>query len=193
MQHGEFILILGGARTGKSAFAVRLAREWEASTSGRVCFIATAEAQDAEMQARIARHRAERPPHWVTIEEPKHLDHALSLVHDAAVVIVDCLTLWVSNWLLAAEHQGACGHGIEQMMERVLEEVGDTPQTIICVSNEVGWGLVPDTPLGRAFRDLLGQVNQRIAQTATQVYLMVAGLPLQLKPNDLSPWTRRTS
>lgn len=182
MNNGELILILGGARAGKSAFALRLASERETSTSRRVCFIATAEALDDEMHARIARHRAERPSHWLTIEEPKYLDRALSQARDTSIVIVDCLTLFVSNWLLAIEDKHVCEGKVTQVVGNFLATAVNNEQTIICVSNEVGLGLVPETPLGRAFRDVLGWVNQRFAQAATQVYLLVAGLPLQLKP-----------
>jgi adenosyl cobinamide kinase/adenosyl cobinamide phosphate guanylyltransferase len=179
MSEGELVLLLGGARAGKSAFALRLARERATATSVRVCFIATAETLDEEMEARIARHRAERPRDWLTIEEPKRLDIALGEACNAEIVIVDCLTLLVSNWLLTT------GADCEQEMMRVLESflalVRSSKQTIICVSNEVGLGLVPEAPLGRAFRDILGRVNQRFAESATEVYLLVAGLPLQLK------------
>ncbi|MBI4552603.1 MAG: bifunctional adenosylcobinamide kinase/adenosylcobinamide-phosphate guanylyltransferase [Candidatus Latescibacteria bacterium] len=182
MNEGELILILGGARAGKSTFALRLARERATSTSGRVCFIATAEALDDEMHARIVSHRAERPSHWQTIEEPKHLDRALSQARDADVVIVECLTLFASNWLLATEHESACEQEVTRIVEDFLAISGTQRQFIICVSNEVGLGLVPETSVGRAFRDVLGRMNQRFAQAADRVYVLVAGLPLQLKP-----------
>jgi adenosyl cobinamide kinase/adenosyl cobinamide phosphate guanylyltransferase len=173
------MLILGGARAGKSAFALRLAQEREAAAAARVCFIATAEALDDDMAARIAHHRAERPGHWQTVEEPRHLDRALDRAAGADVVIVDCLTLFVSNWLLAAGEERACAQEVDRIMEAVLEM--DAPQTLLFVSNEVGLGVVPDTPLGRSFRDVLGRVNQRVARAADRVYLLVAGLPLQVK------------
>jgi adenosylcobinamide kinase/adenosylcobinamide-phosphate guanylyltransferase len=177
MAGGELILILGGARAGKSAFAMRLA-----ASSARVCFIATAEALDDEMRTRIVCHRAQRPSHWMTIEEPKRLDLALSQACEAEVVIVDCLTLLVSNWLLASKDERACTEEVGRIVESILAAARKNEQTIICVSNEVGLGVVPETSLGRAFRDLLGRVNQQVAQNATQVYLLVAGLPIQLKP-----------
>lgn len=177
---GELILVLGGARAGKSAFALRLASERSAATSARVCFVATAEALDEEMEARIERHRTERPSDWLTLEEPKQLDIALSKAHDAEVVILDCLTLFVSNWLVTTG--AGCEEEITRVVEAFLALARSSNQTIICVSNEVGLGLVPEAPLGRAFRDMLGRVNQRFAESAAEVHLLVAGLPLQLKP-----------
>jgi adenosyl cobinamide kinase/adenosyl cobinamide phosphate guanylyltransferase len=182
MGDGELILILGGARAGKSSFALRLAGEREAATAGGVCFIATAEAIDDEMRDRIARHRAERPAHWLTIEEPKRIDAALEQAREATIVIVDCLTLFVSSWLTAASDASACEEEVMQVVERFLARASERTQVIICVSNEVGSGIVPQSVLGRAFRDLLGRVNQRVARAATGAYLLVAGLPMQLKP-----------
>ena len=186
MNEGELILILGGARAGKSAFALRLAAEREAAKSQGVCFIATAEALDDEMHARILRHRRERPAHWATIEEPKRLDSALRRARDKRIVIVDCLTLFVSNWLMDRIERDPEAE-IARVVERFLSLAAEGRQTIICVSNEVGLGIVPETPLGRRFRDALGRVNQQFAQAATQAYLLVAGLPLQLKGRDGQP------
>lgn len=171
------ILILGGARAGKSTFALRLAKE--KAGQGSVTFIATAQAFDDEMSQRIARHREERPPHWNTIEEPYQLDEALIKALDSDVVIVDCLTLFVSNWLLRDE-----ASKLQEVSESFLASVQSQTQTVIVVSNEVGLGLVPETPLGRTFRDSLGRVNQQFAEAADEVYLLVAGLPLRLKPRD---------
>ncbi|MEW6733709.1 MAG: bifunctional adenosylcobinamide kinase/adenosylcobinamide-phosphate guanylyltransferase [Acidobacteriota bacterium] len=179
------ILITGGARAGKSAFALRLASEYETHRCGKVCFIATAEALDDEMQARILSHRAERPSHWLTIEETRQLDQALIKASDADIVIVDCLTLFVSNWLMAVSRESASDE-VMRVVASFLKLATNTGQTIIFVTNEVGMGLVPETSLGRIFRDILGRVNQRLAQTASQVYLLVAGLPLQLKPTGKS-------
>lgn len=174
----KLILVLGGARAGKSTFALRLANEY-GGEEGSVCFIATAQALDDEMAERIARHRGERPAHWTTIEEPYQLDNALLKATDSNVVIVDCLTLFVSNWLLRSEE-----HKLQEIAERFLVNIRSQNQTVICVSNEVGLGIVPETPLGRTFRDLLGRVNQQFAAAADEVYLLVAGLPLRLKPRD---------
>lgn len=173
----KLILVLGGARAGKSTFALRLAKDY--AGEGSVTFIATAQALDAEMEQRIARHREERPKNWTTIEEPYHLDEALVNVSDSGVALVDCLTLFVSNWLLREDE-----HTLNEVTQRFLANVRSRTQTVIVVSNEVGLGLVPETPLGRTFRDLLGRVNQQFAEAADEVYLLVAGLPLRLKPRD---------
>ncbi|HKS08267.1 MAG TPA: bifunctional adenosylcobinamide kinase/adenosylcobinamide-phosphate guanylyltransferase [Pyrinomonadaceae bacterium] len=173
----KLILILGGARAGKSTFALRLAQEHAGESS--VTFIATAQALDEEMAQRIACHREERPAHWSTIEEPYEIDRALIQAPDSSVVLIDCLTLFVSNWLLRDE-----APRLQETVESFLATVRSRTQTVICVSNEVGLGLVPETPLGRTFRDLLGRVNQQFAETADEVYLLVAGLPLRLKPRE---------
>ena len=180
----QLILLLGGARAGKSSCALRLAVERERLYGSTVCFIATAQALDEDMSSRIARHRAERPPHWQTIEEPYQLDEALRQTGDAGVVIVDCLTLLVSNWLLRYDDEQQCERILRQITEGVLNLAQLKRQTIICVSNEVGLGVVPETRLGRTFRDLLGRVNQDFAQAADEVYLLVAGLPWRLKPAE---------
>jgi adenosylcobinamide kinase / adenosylcobinamide-phosphate guanylyltransferase len=178
---GRMILLLGGARAGKSAHAMRLAQD--RASGDEVCFIATAQGLDEDMTKRIARHRAERPTNWRTIEEPCQIDEALRQASEAGIVIVDCLTLFVSNWLMrhAAEHE--CEQFVRRITREFLELAQTQKQTIICVSNEVGLGIVPDTRMGRVFRDLLGRVNQDFAAAAAEVYLIVAGLPLQLKPS----------
>lgn len=178
----KLILLLGGARAGKSAYALRLAAERENISGAGVCFIATAQGLDEDMAARIARHRTQRPPHWRTIEEPYQLDEALRQTGEAGIVIVDCLTLFVSNWLLRYEDEQQCETVVGQITEEFLKLARSRRQTIICVSNEAGLGIVPDTRLGRSFRDLLGRVNQDFAEADDEVYLLVAGLPLQLKP-----------
>jgi adenosyl cobinamide kinase/adenosyl cobinamide phosphate guanylyltransferase len=183
----QLILFLGGARAGKSTRAVRLAEERERSSGSEVCFIATAQALDEDMSARIGRHQTERPAHWRTIEEPYQLDEALRLTGEAGVVIVDCLTLFVSNWLLRYEDENQCERVLRQITFDFLEMAQSRRQTIICVSNEVGLGVVPETRLGRIFRDLLGRVNQDFSQAVDEVYLLVAGLSLQLKPNCPKP------
>jgi len=174
----KLILVLGGARAGKSAFALRLADERLADSKG--CFIATAQALDAEMAERIARHREERSGKWTTVEEPFHLDDALLQATESHVIIIDCLTLFVSNWLLRSENESE--QILQPIVERLLANVKSQTATVICVSNEVGLGIVPDNLLGRTFRDLLGRVNQQFAAAADEVYLLIAGLPLQLKP-----------
>lgn len=178
----RLILVLGGARSGKSAYAQRLAQELGGE---RVLFVATAEAGDAEMARRIARHRQERPPAWRTLEAPRHAAEAIrSNLGDAEVVLIDCLTLLVSNAILrlgtpppAADAEAASREEIEALVLACQ----DTPTTFIVVSNEVGLGLVPETPLGRLYRDLLGLANQALAARAQSVYLLVAGLAVDIK------------
>jgi len=179
---GPLILLLGGARAGKSDYALRLAMAQGRRPEMKVCFIATAQASDDDMTARITRHREQRPSEWQTIEEPYQIDEALRQASEAAVVIVDCLTLFVSNWLLRYEEEERCETVVRQITEEFLAVAGTRGQTIICVSNEAGLGVVPETRLGRIFRDVLGRVNQHFAEAADEVYLLVAGLPLQLKP-----------
>ena len=173
----ELVLILGGARAGKSTFALNMAN----SISDKVCFVATAEALDEEMEARIQTHRAERSPNWSTVEEPRDLSLALQKVGDSDVVIVDCLTLLVSNWMMSEPDVDVMNTKVLQTTSDFLKTVSAGNQTVICVSNEVGLGLVPDNALGRVYRDTLGRVNQLVAAAADRVYLVVAGLPLQIK------------
>jgi adenosylcobinamide kinase / adenosylcobinamide-phosphate guanylyltransferase len=185
----QLILLLGGARSGKSSFAERLAEQ-----SGRsVAYIATAQASDADMRQRIQRHQASRPAHWRTIEEPLHLANAVQQAASVAdVLLLDCITTWLGNWLMARDAQDLeesslrSAHLYERALaesETLLESVATLPatKTLLIVSNEVGLGIVPAYPLGRVYRDLLGLVNQRLAATAQRVYLLVAGIPVDLK------------
>lgn len=176
----RMILIFGGARAGKSTFALRLAEERVGD--GNVCFIATAQALDDEMASRIAHHREERPETWKTIEEPYQLNDALFQAANSTVVIVDCLTLFVSNWLVRVEDQVQCAEALQRISESFLSSAKARTGTVICVSNEVGMGIVPETKMGRMFRDLLGRVNQQFATAADEVYLLVAGVPVRIKP-----------
>jgi adenosyl cobinamide kinase/adenosyl cobinamide phosphate guanylyltransferase len=167
----SLVLLLGGARAGKSAAAQRLAERWE----GPVTFVATAEALDEEMAARIARHRRERPAGWTTVEEPLALREAVAAVDSGSAAIVDCLTLWVANTLGRDE-------------EAVLAEAAETaelaaahPAPVVVVSNEVGLGIVPANAEARAFRDRLGAVNRVFAERAETAALVVAGRLLRLE------------
>lgn len=163
-------LILGGARSGKSRRALTLAAPFREKM-----FVATAEPRDAEMRARILRHQAERGPSWRTIEEPVDLIGALKGA-DAPerVIVVDCLTLWLSNLMER-------GTSVKMELERLTKFIPSAKATLIFVSNELGLGLVPETELGRVFRDTQGRVNQSLAARVERVELIVAGLPLQLK------------
>lgn len=166
-------LVLGGARSGKSRFAESLISTlpppWQAPWN----YVATAEPGDAEMAKRIASHRARRGASWHTIEAPRDLAGSLQAAK-AAPILVDCLTLWLSNLMLA-------NADIDAEMARLDDALAAAAAPIVMVANEVGYGIVPDHPLGRRFRDLQGVLNQRIAARADRVVLMVAGLPLALK------------
>ena len=162
--------IVGGARSGKSAHAERLATALPSPWT----YIATAQAFDAEMSERIAHHRARRGEGWRTEEAPLELAAALAAVSSGMPVLVDCLTLWLSNQMLA---EGA----IEAESARLVEILSKPRGPWFVVSNEVGMGIVPDTPLGRRFRDAQGRLNQQVAAIAQRVLFMVAGLPMQVK------------
>ena len=165
------MLVLGGARSGKSAFA-----EAQVATFGLpLVYLATATAGDGEMAARIAHHRARRGDGWHTVEEPLELVDALArhATRDAAV-LVDCLTLWLSNLVFADRDP-------EQEAARLIDWLRTAPGPVVLVSNEVGLGLVPETSLGRAFRDAQGRLNQQVAAVVSEAVFVAAGLPLWLK------------
>ena len=161
-------LILGGARSGKTSLALKRAEAWP----GRPVMIATAEALDDEMAERIARHRAERGPEWRTVEAPLALAEALGELAVDEIAVVDCLTLWLSNLMHAERDPEAETQGLIAAL---------AGREAILVSNEVGLGIVPETPLGRRFRDAAGRMNQALAVAADQVLFVAAGLPLVLK------------
>ncbi len=165
-------VLLGGARSGKSLLAVELA----AAAGAPVAYIATGEARDVEMTERIAAHRAERPGSWTTVEEPYALEQALTALGPTDTVIVDCLTLWVANVL-------ARGDGPPSMLEAATtaaRAAGSREGLTIAVTNEVGLGIVPATPLGRAYRDLLGSVNRVWVDESEEAVLVIAGRGLSL-------------
>jgi adenosylcobinamide kinase/adenosylcobinamide-phosphate guanylyltransferase len=165
-------LILGGARSGKSAYAQTLA---EANNPERL-YLATAAPGDEEMAARIARHQAERGQGWATLEEPLEIARALAAeTREGRVVVLDCLTLWLSNLMLAGRDPG-------RAITDLAGAVGALAGPAIFVSNEVGMGIVPDHKLGREFRDWQGRANREIGAACDAVILMAAGFPLQLKP-----------
>ena len=184
----ELILILGGARSGKSHFAKELALRLD----GKVLFVATAEALDDEMRQKIEKHKRERPSSWRTVEVSTGVGIKIrEEIQDARVVIVDCLTLLVANVI------GRCCDDLEQVSTELVEErfateineligcIDDSRATFILVSNEVGMGLVSESRSGRLYRDLLGRGNQILAEHADHVYFMLSGLPLNLKGGDL--------
>ncbi len=163
--------ILGGARSGKSALAERLARE-----SGLLLhYIATGQAWDAEMRARIGQHQNRRGPEWTTIEAPIELTCAITpLDFDDNAILIDCLTLWVTNLMMAERDMDAA-------FERLVSAIAGAKARIFIVSNEVGLGIVPDNAMARAFRDHAGRLHQKIAAVADEVYFVAAGLPLKMK------------
>ncbi len=164
-------LILGGARSGKSRYAERLVEV--AASRGTYC--ATAEAGDAEMADRIAEHRARRGPFWRTVEAPLDLASAIAVhAEPECPILVDCLTLWLSNLILAGKRADEEAGALYSSLRRAAG-------TVVLVSNEVGMGLVPETPLGRNFRDAAGCLNQAVAAQADRVVFVAAGLPLVLK------------
>jgi adenosyl cobinamide kinase/adenosyl cobinamide phosphate guanylyltransferase len=169
-------VLLGGARSGKSRFAVELARSLEAP----VTFLATGEARDAEMAGRIDRHRAERPGEWETIEEPYALGAALERVDPARTLVLDCLSLWVANALERGDEPEVVLENAARAARTAAARAGAT----IAVSNEVGLGVVPATPLGRLFRDLLGSVNRAWVEESADAVLVVAGRGLRLAATE---------
>jgi adenosylcobinamide kinase/adenosylcobinamide-phosphate guanylyltransferase len=164
-------LVLGGARSGKSAFAEQLMQ----GSGRKLVYLATATPGDAEMQTRIAHHRSRRGDGWRTVEEPLELTQALTRESAAdCTVLVDCLTLWLSNIMHA-------GREIETETQHLAQWLCHAQNPVVLVSNEIGLGLVPETPLGRRFRDAQGRLNQAVAAAVANVVFVAAGLPLRLK------------
>jgi len=165
------LLVLGGARSGKSSYA----QQYIEQTDGPLAYIATAQAQDAEMADRIARHRAERGPRWQTIETPIDLPRAIAEAGQThSGIMVDCLTLWLTNLLLA-------GHDLIEARRQLIGSVVSCHVPVALVANEVGLGIVPDNPLARRFRDEAGWLNQALAKVVDKVTLIVAGLAVSLE------------
>ena len=177
----KLILVTGGVRSGKSSFAESLAGR----LGKKIIFIATAQALDKEMKERIAQHRSTRPRHWKTVEEPYRVQQIIQENGPRMdVVLVDCLTLLVSNLMQDYREENdnqKLADRILQTVDEIIRESLRCQSTVIVVSNEVGMGLVPANPQGRFFRDVLGKANQRIAVQADRVYLLVAGIPVQVK------------
>ncbi len=184
---GRIILVTGGARSGKSSYAEQLA----ADAGGDVAYIATARALDAEMKDRIARHQAQRPSSWQTVETTLHPSLAIGEQQNrVAVVLLDCLSVLITNHMLACDIDWELTtmnvvHAVEQdiltEIKAIITTVHSGSSDLIAVTNEVGFGIVPASPMARFFRDCAGRVNQTMASAADQVYLVVSGLPMQLK------------
>jgi adenosylcobinamide kinase/adenosylcobinamide-phosphate guanylyltransferase len=179
------ILVTGGARSGKSTFAEKLAAQLNDKQG---IYIATAQIYDEEMRERILLHQEHRLQsgfNWITIEEPYEICKQLKKVSesdgDAPIVLVDCLTLWLSNWLLRYEHDPDKSEKLTTKIDELLEAASSCKGQVLIVTNEVGSGIVPEYPLGRSFRDLAGKMNQRLAALCDQVFLVTAGIPVELK------------
>ena len=173
-------LVLGGARSGKSRLAETIARS-RAGADGRLVYVATAEALDAEMERRIAAHRRLRGPDWRTIDAPMEIAAAIAAeARPGAAVLVDCLTLWLSNLMHGARD-------IDAETARLISALAVARGPVVLVANEVGLGIVPDNALARAFRDHAGRMNQAVAAAAGQVLLVAAGLSLTLKGPAFTP------
>lgn len=172
MKAGHSLLILGAARSGKSRYAQARCE----GVPGQLAYIATAQALDGEMESRIAHHRADRGERWLTYEAPLDLTGAIrQATGQANAILVDCLTLWLSNLMLAEADIGAAG-------ESLIKALTACPVPIFLVANEVGLGIVPDNALARRFRDEAGLLNQKAAAACREVVFVAAGLPLTLKP-----------
>jgi adenosylcobinamide kinase/adenosylcobinamide-phosphate guanylyltransferase len=174
MTHVTFIL--GGCRSGKSRYALKIARNL---TADRRIFIATAVAFDEEMRARVALHQVERGKEWATVEAPLDLPEAIE-THGRKpehVVLVDCLTFWINNLLM----ESAESFAVQMHLPRLLEAIAGARCPVLLVSNEVGAGIVPENPLARIFRDAVGSMNQAVAACASNVFWVVAGIPVAVK------------
>ncbi|HXE96587.1 MAG TPA: bifunctional adenosylcobinamide kinase/adenosylcobinamide-phosphate guanylyltransferase [Dongiaceae bacterium] len=173
------IFITGGARSGKSGFAEKLATEFGAPLG----YLATARTLDGEMDERVRRHRERRGSEWSTIEEPLHLSQALARCDGLyKVILVDCVTLWLSNLLFEYEDAaGSCEERIHEDLQRLKSTLHEMATPVILVSNEVGMGIVPDNSLARMFRDIAGTANQALAEAADEAHVVISGIPLRLK------------
>lgn len=183
----KIILLLGGARSGKSYFAQEMAKK-----TVKVLFVATAAPGDEDMRLRIERHKKDRPRNWRTLEATEHVGSRIEdEIEEEQTVIIDCVTLLVSNIFCRYDDQQFENLTEEELEQSLLSEIQElqvclkkVEASFIIISNEVGLGIVPDNRMGRLYRDLLGKANQRLAQSADEVYLMVAGIPLRVKPSS---------
>lgn len=171
----NFVFVVGGARSGKSFFALKLAGS--STPTGKRAYIATAEALDSEMAERIEEHKKTRGEGWITIEAPLEVEKAVTGDRGFAVILIDCLTLWLSNLMGEGYEDGEVLKGAESLASACAK----SGALVIAVSNEVGLGLVPENPMARRFRDLAGRANQFFSDKADEVYLVTAGIPLKIK------------
>ena len=177
-------LVLGAARSGKTRFALNLASELARVRESPVIYVATAEARDAEMRERIARHRAERAASWQTLEAPRELARALAALEASSVIVIDCLTLWLSNAMLVDFNAATSATALptwERERDAFMGWLARCEQALVIVSNEVGGGIVPTSALARRFQSEQGWLNQDVARVCEKVTLVVAGLPLSIK------------
>jgi adenosylcobinamide kinase/adenosylcobinamide-phosphate guanylyltransferase len=171
----EIVFVIGGCRSGKSKYALDMA---EQMPGDKKIFIATCLPKDDEMKQRIARHQEQRSQTWTTVEEPVHLHESITKISQkTTVILVDCLTLWVTNIMLETGDENK----IESHVSKLIHALATADGPVILVSNEVGTGIVPENKLARQFRDVMGQVNQAVAKTAGKVIWMVAGIPVTVK------------
>jgi adenosylcobinamide kinase/adenosylcobinamide-phosphate guanylyltransferase len=179
IKYRRHILVTGGTRSGKSKFAEDLA----CAIGKEIIYLATAQALDDEMEERIKKHQQRRPKSWTTIEEPLEAAGIISGCHQGTTVLLDCLTLLISNWFFKVEGLSLdCREAaVERQIVSLAEAVKVSDANIILVSNELGWGLVPENELARRFRDLAGSANQRIAEVCEEVFLLVSGIPVPIK------------
>ncbi|MBC9785785.1 bifunctional adenosylcobinamide kinase/adenosylcobinamide-phosphate guanylyltransferase [Heliobacterium chlorum] len=189
IQAGELVLVTGGSRSGKSAWAEELAAEAVGDHPEQVIYVATAGVHDDEMRRRVTIHQQRRPSIWKTVEESTQLDKVLrEWGRKGNVLLIDCLTLWTTNMLLPLYELGEWNTEKEQLIVEQARQVSqmarESEATVIAVGNEVGWGIVPLDPLSRIFRDVAGWVQQEVARQAHRVYLTVSGCPMQIKGPD---------
>ena len=184
----KIILLLGGARSGKSHFAQEYARR----NVGKVLFVATATAGDEDMRLRIVKHKEDRPSHWRTLEATTEIGIRIEAnAGDAELIIIDCITMLVNNIFSRYDERQFDTISNAVLEKEVIAEIEQLQQCLkkvnasfLIISNEVGLGLVPDNRMGRLYRDILGRANQMLTQTADEVFLLVAGIPLRVKPNE---------
>jgi len=211
---GRLILVTGGARSGKSTYAERLAAQLAEPQDGRVTYIATSQTYDEEMEQRVSAHQSSRPETWTTVECPVEVPAAVRAAAGSAqppVVLLDCVTLWVTNLLfqggafggskppedgynydkdlLPPAEERAAAARVTAAADGLVAAVADTGVTLVAVTNEVGLGVVPEYPLARLYRDQLGWANQRLARDADGLYLLVSGYPLDVKALSAGPLT----